>query len=213
LSVVVADPDPLARSVLIDALVGSRLQVVGEAETLAAAVEAARDLSPRLVLLAAAFPGLTTTQEAIREMHQWAPGCAVVITELPSADLDPVTAFHAGAAGYVVKDGDMGRWLAPMLRRYARDGVAPITPGVSDEVIKELQEARTIIGSDVTEPSDREVEVLDLIGTGLTNREIAQALGVSSSTAKTHVHNLLRKLQLSNRVQLALYARAQNRKE
>ena len=68
-----------------------------------------------------------------------------------------------------------------------------------------------MVGSDVTAPSDREIEVLDLIGQGLTNREIAQALRVSSSTAKTHVHNLLRKLQLSSRVQLALYARAQNR--
>jgi len=110
-----------------------------------------------------------------------------------------------------VKDGDMGRWLAPMLRRYTREKVAPLTPGVSDEVIKEPQEARTMVGSDVTAPSDREIEVLDLIGQGLTSREIAQALRVSSSTAKTHVHNLLRKLQLSNRAQLALYARAQNR--
>lgn len=195
----------------MDALGASRLNVVGEAETLAAAVEAARDVSPRLVLLAAAFPGLSTTQEAIREMHQGAPRCAVVITELPGANLDPVSAFYAGAAGYVVKDRAMGRWLGPMLRRYAREGVAPLTPGVSDEVIKELQEARTMVGSDVTSPSDREAEVLDLIGKGLTNREIAQALGVTSSTAKTHVHNLFRKLRLSNRVQLALYARAENR--
>ena len=51
-----------------------------------------------------------------------------------------------------------------------------------------------------------------MIGKGLTNREIAQALGLTPSTAKTHVHNLLRKLRVSNRVQLALYARAENRK-
>lgn len=213
MSVVVADPDPLARARLVDALGEGRLQLVGEAQTLGDAVDAARRLSPRLVILASAFPGSGTTLEAVREMHRRVPETAVVLTELPGANLDPVAAFQAGAAGYILKDADIGRWLAPMLRRYARDGVPPLTPGVSDEVIKELQDARTIAGSDTTTPSGREVEVLHLVGKGLTNQEIAQALSVGSSTVKTHIHNLFRKLHLSNRVQLALYASEESRQD
>lgn len=211
MSVVVADPDPLARAFLVDVLGKSRLQVVAEAQTISEAVEAAHRLTPRLIILAAAFPGLATTQQAIREMHRHAPETAVVITELPGADPDPVAAFKASAAGYVIKDRDIGRWLPPMLRRYARDGVTPLTPGVFDELIKDLQEARTMMGADTSIPSDREVEVLGLVGEGLTNQEIARALNVGSSTVKTHIHNLLRKLQLSNRVQLALYTREEGR--
>lgn len=206
-SVIVADPDPLARAFLVVALRANHLLVSAEAETLVEAIEAVGRLSPRLLILAATFPGVASTQEAIREVHRSARKTAVVITELPGAHLDPVPAFQAGAAGYLVKDADMHRWLAPMLRRYARDDVTPLSAGVSEALIRTLQDSQTAADSDAGNPSHRETEVLGLVGKGLTNDEIAQVLNVGSSTVKTHVHHLLRKLRLSNRVLLALYAR------
>lgn len=214
LSAVVADPDPLARAALVDALGKSWLPVIAEVQTLAEAVDAARRLSPRLMILAAAFPGLASTREAIREMHKQAPETAVVITELPNANQDPVTAFRAGAAGYVIKDAEIVRWLGPMLNRYARAGVTPLTPGIAYRVVRGLQEGRTVGGPDTaTTPSDRELEVLCLVGRGLRNQQIALALSIGISTVKSHVHNLLRNLQLSNRVQLALYANDASRRD
>ena len=209
-NLIVADPDPLARTFLIDALSKRDLVAAAEAQTIADAVDAARNHYSRLIILAAVFPGLATTSEAIREVHRSSPATAVVITELPGADLDPVAVFQAGAAGFVIKDADIGHWLPPMLYRYARDGVAPLSPGVSQEVIRELQGVRTMADADRATVSDREIEVMRLVSRGLNNQEIAQALGVGTSTVKTHIRNLLRKLQLANRVMLALYARRQS---
>lgn len=208
LSLIVADPDPLARAYLVEACERSRFRVVAEAQTLGEALAAAGRYPSALIILAAAFYEFETTQELISDLRTVVPESAVVVTELPGANLDPVAAFAAGAVGYVIKDRDMGRWLPTMLHRYARDGVAPLSAGIPDEVIRELQGARRH-SPDLGSLSDREIEVLILVSKGLSNQAMAVALGVGLSTIKTHVHSLLRKLQVSNRVHLALYARRQ----
>lgn len=131
---------------------------------------------------------------------------AIVLTELPGPHLSPLAAFRAGATGYVFKDESMDRWFPAMLRDYVRSGVPPVSKEVSDEVLQELHGS---LASDslAGDPSDRELEVLEMVGTGLTNLQIAIGLGIGTSTVKSHIHSLLAKLGLANRVQLALYAR------
>jgi DNA-binding NarL/FixJ family response regulator len=164
----------------------------------------------RLVILAAVFPGLATARDAITALRDRAPWTAIVVTELPGPHLSPLAAFKAGATGYVLKDETMDRWFPAMLRLYVRTGVPPVSTEVSDEVLKELP-GSLAFGPMAGDPSDRELEVLALVGKGLTNLQIASGLGIRSSTVKSHVHSLLAKLALTNRVQLALYGRRNHR--
>ena len=96
------------------------------------------------------------------------------------------------------------RWLPPMLHRSLSDDSPLLSRGVPGLLVSELDEIPDAVRRDP--PSDRELEVLRLIGEGLTNAEIADALAVSVSTVKTHVRHLLAKLHVANRVQLALQA-------
>lgn len=209
---VVADPDPLARAFLVEALERNQLPVAAEVQTLSDIRHAARRHSPRVIVLAAVFPGISTTREAIRDLLSLAPAAAIVVTELPDAKPDPLSAFRAGATGYVIKDEDMGGWFPVMLHRYARDGLVPISNGIAEEVVRELQDARAF-AFDGANPSGREIEVLTRVGRGLSNQEIATELSLGTSTVKTHVHHLFRKLHVSNRVQLALYARRRSNED
>lgn len=211
LNLVVADPDPLARAFLVEALAESRLSVAAGAETLSEAEDAACRHSSRLIVLAATFPGLTGTEEAIRRVRKSSPTVAVVITQLPGADLDPLGAFQAGAAGYVVKDSDMASWFPPMVRRFEKEGITPLSAGISEKVIEELQDMRPVRTPEAASLSERELDVLGLVGRGLTNEQIAQALNLGTATVKTHIHNMFRKLKVGNRVLLALYARQRRR--
>ena len=102
-------------------------------------------------------------------------------------------ALEAGASGYVLKDSDADDVAAAI--RAAQRGDLPLDPGVVRQAMSP--------GSELT---SREIEVLRLVGAGSANKEIALELGISERTARTHVSNILRKLDLSSRTQAALWA-------
>lgn len=204
--VAIVEPDPLARAVLAE-LFESRSWVVTALDGVDH-LASLRGRVPEYVLLAVAWGGggLST---AVRRIRRAAPTAVVVVLAIPSAKPDPLMAFHAGARGYVIKESDM-RALPAMLRRHRQDGTPPLSPGVAELLIQGLGGPAASSGES---PSEREFEVLKLVGEGLTNREIADALTVSVSTVKTHIHSLLAKLALTNRVKLALLAQRQRDRE
>lgn len=198
-SVLVVEPDPLSRAALT-----AILRAPGFATGYVETVDELTKQTPtaEIVLLSAPLKQGELAR-AIRRTRRLMPSARVVVLVMPSSQHDPVMTFRAGAGGYLIKDARM-RWLPRMLRRSLERGSPVMSPGVAAQVVSELDEMQDRSTGDG--PSQRESEVLRLIGEGLTNREIAEALSISTSTVKTHVRSLLEKLEVTNRVQLALHA-------
>jgi DNA-binding NarL/FixJ family response regulator len=204
--VVLADDQPLVRAglrVLIADTPG--LAVAGEAGTGAQAVQLVRDTEPDVVLMDIRMPGMDGI-EATR-MITAGPAAARVIILTTFDDDDYVyAALRAGASGFLVKDMALEDILAAI--RVVAGGDALLAPGVTRRLIEEFAarpepapRLRKIDG--ITE---REREVLTLVGRGMSNGEIAAQLCVSMATAKAHVAHLLTKLGARDRVQLVIAA-------
>lgn len=200
LQVVVADPDPLARTAIVDSLGRDRnIQIVGEAQDVARVIELAEATSPDVAVVAEWFPGTPGGIDAVREIHRRVPNTRSLMLVLPNSDHDLVAGVRAGVRGYVVKRSDM-RGLPAELRRAVAEDASPLSAELSEELLAEVQDM--IAGPQVL--TSRESEVLTLVRRGLSNREVAEALAISVSTVKTHVHALLRKLGSTRRVQLVM---------
>ncbi|MGB6243613.1 response regulator [Gordonia sp. (in: high G+C Gram-positive bacteria)] len=180
------------------------LEVVGEAADGAEAIRAAVALTPDVVLMDLRMPGLdgvAATEQITRRPD--APRVLVLTTFDDDEHLYP--ALAAGAAGFLVKDTDPTELLAA-IRRVA-DGDLPFTPDLLRRVV-----GRAVDGaSDPPSPppvalTDREAQVLALVGDGLTNPEIAERLHLGVSTVKSHIGNLMDKTDCDNRARLAVYA-------
>jgi len=131
--------------------------------------------------------------EATRRIRARFDGVGVVALTSFGENERVKAALEAGASGYVLKDSDADDVAAAI--RAAQRGDLPLDPGVVRQAMSP--------GSELT---SREIEVLRLVGAGSANKEIALELGISERTARTHVSNILRKLDLSSRTQAALWA-------
>jgi DNA-binding NarL/FixJ family response regulator len=207
--VVLADDQPLVRAGLRMLIAGTPgLDVVGEAGTGAQAVQAVRDLHPDVVVMDIRMPGMDGI-EATR-MITAGPETARVLVLTTFDDDDCVYAsLRAGASGFLVKDMALEDILTAI--RVVAAGDALIAPGVTRRLIEEFAgrpepapRPRPEIGG-ITE---REREVLTLVGRGLSNGEIAARLYISTATAKAHVARLLAKLGARDRIQLVIAAYA-----
>jgi len=207
--VLVADDQALVRGsfrLLVDTDPG--LQVIGEAATGAEAIEIATRDKPDVLLMDIRMPvmdGIAATRQ-ITASEQTA-GVRVLI--LTTFDLDDYVyaALRAGASGFLLKDTPPADLLTAI--RVIAAGDALLAPAITRRLIAEFarrpqpgqQPAATLAGV-----TDREREVLTLIGRGLSNDEIAQALHVTMATTKTHVSRLLAKLGARDRAQLVIAA-------
>jgi DNA-binding NarL/FixJ family response regulator len=191
------------------------LQVVGEAGTGREALAAIQELTPDVVLMDLALPapnGIETTQRLKREL----PHTAVIVLASNDDEDQLFDAIKAGAAAYVLKDIDPTDLIA-IIRR-VRSGEYLINdkvfskPAVASRVLKEFREL-AVYGSDaapIFAPlSPREVEILDNIAQGMTNKQVAYALGISEQTVKNHMSSILRKLSVNDRTQAVVYAMRQ----
>ena len=204
LTVVVADPDPVARTAIVNSLGRDRgIKVVGEAQDVPTLVELAETTSPDVAVVAEWFPRALGGIDAVREIQRRAPQTRSLMLVLPDSDRDLVAGVRAGVRGYVVKRSDL-RGLGAELKRAVGKDATPRSGELSEELLAEVQDM-VISGPQVL--TSRESDVLALVRRGLTNREVAEALTISVSTVKTHVHALLRKLGCTRRVQLVMLSR------
>ncbi|MEU8523799.1 response regulator transcription factor [Streptomyces sp. NBC_01216] len=177
------------------------IEVVGEAADGADGIERAEELRPDVILMDVRMPGMDGI-EALRKLRELANPARVLIVTSFTEQRTVVPALRAGASGYVYKDVDPEA-LAGAIRS-VHAGHVLLQPEVAGALLsQEDAPSGTGRGSTLTE---REREVLRLIADGRSNREIARALVLSEKTVKTHVSNILMKLDLADRTQAALWA-------
>lgn len=177
------------------------IEVVGEASDGAEGVARTEELRPDVVLMDIKMPG-TDGIEALRKLRELENPAKVLIVTSFTEQRTVVPALRAGASGYVYKDVDPDALVGAIRSVYA--GHVLLQPEVAGALLAQDDAGSgTGRGSTLTE---REREVLGLIADGRSNREIARALVLSEKTVKTHVSNILMKLDLSDRTQAALWA-------
>ena len=176
------------------------LQVVGEASSGEEALQKIEGWMPDVVVMDMLMPGGMDGIEAIKRIRALLPNTRVVSLTSYTDDARVVAALRAGAIGYVRKEADPEILLSSI--RAAARGQSLLDPAVANAVMQELLRG----GKHSAELTEREQEVLRQLALGRTNHEIAEALTVSDETVKTHVGNILTKLQLAHRTQAVIYA-------
>ncbi|WP_030815646.1 response regulator [Streptomyces sp. NRRL F-2799] len=176
------------------------IEVVGEAADGAEGVARAEELRPAVILMDVLMPG-TDGIDALRRLRELGNPARVLIVTSFTERRTVVPALRAGAAGYVYKDVDPDALAAAI--RSVHAGHILLQPEVADALLTQEANPGQGRGGSLTE---REREVLGLIADGRSNREIARALVLSEKTVKTHVSNILMKLDLADRTQAALWA-------
>ncbi|MDP2006583.1 MAG: response regulator transcription factor [Rubrivivax sp.] len=214
--VLVVDDHTLFRRGLIALLsADSRFQVVAEAGDAGEAQRRAAETQPDVVLLDNHLPGVKGV-DALAGLKAAAPQAHVLMLTVSEDERDLAAALRGGARGYLLKTVDSDVLAAALLRTAAGESV------ISPEMTSKLVNAFQTLGGDTppaaalapapldSDPihslSPREREILAHIAKGASNKEIARALDIAETTVKIHVQHILRKLNLSSRVQAAVYA-------
>jgi len=209
--ILLVDDQPLVRASLRMVVTDAPdLEVVAEAGNGAEAVQLARELRPDVVVMDIRMPGMDGL-EATRRIVSADEHCRVLILTTFDDDECVYGALRAGASGFLVKDMALDDILGAV--RVVAVGDALLAPSVTRRLIADFSAARpSTTPAPATPPAelsaitDRETQVLTLIGQGLSNTEIATALCLSVTTVKTYVSRLLSKLNARDRVQLVILA-------
>jgi two-component system, NarL family, response regulator LiaR len=178
-------------------------QVVGEASSGEEAIGLVSDLIPDLVLMDLIMPGLDGV-ETIRRIKKISPRTQVVVLTSYHEDVHIFPALKAGAISYILKDMKMDK-LVDALHR-AVQGEVTLHPRVAVRVLQNIRGENPENEPLFTELTERELDVLKLIASGLSNSQIAEKLVISENTVKGHVSNILSKLHMADRTQVAVYA-------
>jgi DNA-binding NarL/FixJ family response regulator len=197
--VLIVDDHPLTRDALAALLTQQGFDVVGEAEDGSAAISAAIELQPDIVLLDLTMPGMDGLT-ALPQIREHAPESEIVVLTASDAEENLLAAIRAGASGYLLKT-EPPEQIAAFLRSVAR-GDAALSGGVARRLLDRVREGGRLSGvpEEVTRVlSAREVEVLLLLDEHLRTDEIAQRLFISEHTVRSHVKSLLKKLGVSSR--------------
>lgn len=198
----------------------SEFTVVGEAASGEEALARVGETQPDLVLMDIHMPGMggLAAAKAIKDAY---PAVKIVIVTVSDEPAHLFEALKKGAQGYLLKNLNPSAWRE-YLRAVAADD-APLSPDIALSILREFARRKGTSGSSVHQPTaaqrtalsdelpredltPREKEILQEVARGLTNRDVAAALGVSEHTVKNHLKSILQKLRLGNRVQLTRYA-------
>jgi two-component system NarL family response regulator len=191
-------------------IIGSRpdMEVVGEASDGLEAILKTTELKPDLVLMDIQMP-ICDGLEATRQIKQKEPGTVIVMLTMRGDDENLFQAIKNGAQGYLLKNTN-SQELVEMLHR-AMQGDAAITPRLAGHMLEEFRRlSRLEPRDDLVEEaglSPREQEILGQVARGLTDKEIASAFSLSVHTVKSHLRNILSKLQVSSRKEAARLAK------
>lgn len=200
--VLVVDDHTVVRKGLCSLLTSKYgIEVLGEAADGVEAVEKARELQPDVILIDLVMPRKTGL-EAIIEIKRDDPGAKILVLTSFSEDAQIAAAIKAGAMGYVLKDASPDELIHTI--QGVHMGKLSIPASMMQVVMAKSDETGQTTRDD--ELTDREVDVLRELARGRSNQEIAKVLGVSTTTVRSHVSSILRKLKLENRTQAALYA-------
>jgi DNA-binding NarL/FixJ family response regulator len=205
--ILIADDQHLVRSgfrMILESEDG--LEVVGEAADGREAVSAARRLRPDVALLDLRMPamdGIAATREIAGDP---ALGTRVLVVTTFDTDEHVYSALRAGASGFLLKDAPPEELAAAV--RLIADGEALLAPSVTRRLIEEFARVSRdpVARSGLGDLTEREVGVLRLLARGLSNAEIAQDLTIGETTVKTHVGNILMKLDVRDRAQAVVAA-------
>ncbi|MET9671727.1 response regulator transcription factor [Streptomyces sp. NPDC006482] len=208
--VVIADDEPLIRAGIRMILISDpEIEVVGEAADGRAAVEAARTHAADVVLLDIQMPVLDGLS-ALPELRRAAPAARVIVLTTFGERENVLRALEHGGAGFLLKDTAPAELIRAV--RAAAAGDAYLSPAATRHVVERLATGREAARSEqarvrVAALSDKEREVLAVLGEGLSNADAGRRLHMSEATVKTYVSRILAKLDCENRVQAALLAR------
>jgi len=183
----------------------SEFEVVGESADSLEGVKRARELKPDVVLLDLHMPGVSG-KDAVKLFLEQSPDTHVVMLTVSEAADDLVDTLRAGASGYLLKNIETETLLDSIRRAVGGDSV--VSAEMTTKLVKGLRAtgAGNDAAADKETLSPREHEILGYVAKGASNKEIARALDLAESTVKIHVQHILRKLNLSSRVQAAVYA-------
>lgn len=203
-SVLIVDDSKRAREavrLILDA--DPRFRVIAEAADGLQAVDRATQLMPDLILMDINMPKLNGL-EATRMIKRALPYLVVVMLSVSDDAADLFEAIRHGAQGYLVKSLNPTHWIEYL--HGILDGEAPVPRSMAQRLLAEFKIEGTATAAamaDVELLTSREREILALVATGATNRDIATRLFISENTVKNHLKNIMAKLHIQNRVQLA----------
>lgn len=206
--VLVVDDHTLFRRGLIALLAGDgRFTVVAEAGDAGEAQRRAAEVQPEVILLDNHMPGVNGV-DALAGLREVAPQARVLMLTVSEDERDLAAALRGGASGYLLKTADSDDLASAILRTVAGESV--VSPQMTGKLVSAFQSLRPGGAPAEADPIDglspRERQILEQIRQGASNKEIARALDIAEPTVKIHVQHILRKLNLSSRVQAAVYA-------
>jgi len=201
--ILLADDHPLFRDGVASLLEAWGHEVVGQAADGAQAVDLAARLHPDLVLMDVRMPGVSglTATQRIKDAD---PSVGIVMLTVSEDEDDLFVAIKAGAQGYLLKNLE-SRQLRSMIEGVGR-GEAAITPATAARILDEFARAQRPTGAEAEHLTERELDVLRLVVDGLRNKEIAAQLAISENTVKFHLKNIVEKLHVQSRTELAARA-------
>lgn len=203
--IIIADDQTLIRKGLRSLLTSDDLEVVGEAGDGLEAIRAVEKHSPDLILLDLAMPKMNGIA-AIKQIKNHCPNTRILALTLHSSDEYILSAFEAGAEGYCLKNDTHIELLTAI--KSVLSGKKYLSPAISGKVLEGYMEGRQTMKSDTAWESltQREKEVLQLVGEGNKSAEIADYLCISPKTVDKHRSNIMNKLNLHNASALTAYA-------
>lgn len=207
LRVLIADDHPFYRDgvrTMLSAV--AETVVIGEASTGDEVIAKAAELQPDVVLMDIKMPGINGI-EATRRILSRSPHMRVLVVTMFDDDASVFAAMRAGARGYLLKDAALDDVLRAVTA--VSHGDAIFSPAIAQRLMTYFGQARGVaLQAAFPELTDREYEILTLIAQRCSNAEIATRLVLSPKTVRNHVSNILSKLQVADRVEAMLAARA-----
>ena len=209
IKLLIVDDQELFREGLLTLLsVQKDFEVVSQANSGEDAVLSATKFSPDVILMDLRMPGIGGV-EATRRILQQHPGMKVIVLTTFDEDDLVFNALHAGAVGYLLKDVSPEKLFEAI--RSAQKGEYYLLPSITAKVMAEFTKMprapKIEVGEQIENLSRRELEILKMVSTGMSNKEIASSLVIAEGTVKNHLTNIFNKLEARDRMHAVLIAR------